>query len=235
MRFSTLAARLRHARKAKQLTQVQLSALSGVRQSDISKIERGDTLRTTSGVELATALDVSPVWLITGDGEMQQSSSSIPHLGDEMENTVTNPEHRSNVLLVGLNKRVPRLAWHEVQPYCRKMFTPAEDRYEVVASPDATPRCFLVEIDGDAMVSTSAAESIPRGALLLCDPDQEARPGQVVVALHPRTSEPVVRQLVADGGLLYLRAYNTAYPMLEIAGHDAVIARAVEVITRRAL
>jgi transcriptional regulator with XRE-family HTH domain len=39
MRFSTLAARLRHARNQKQLTQVQLSALSGVRQSDISKID----------------------------------------------------------------------------------------------------------------------------------------------------------------------------------------------------
>jgi transcriptional regulator with XRE-family HTH domain len=84
MRFSTLAARLRHARKEKGLTQVQLSVLSGVRQSDISKIERGDTLRTTSGVELATALDVSPVWLITGDGEMYQSATFIPQMGDEL-------------------------------------------------------------------------------------------------------------------------------------------------------
>jgi SOS-response transcriptional repressor LexA len=115
------------------------------------------------------------------------------------------------------------------------MLKATEDQYEVVANPDATPRCFLLEVDGDAMVSASVAETIPRGSLLLCDPDQEARAGHIVVALHPRTSEPVVRQLVADGGLLYLRAYNTAYPMLEIAGSDAVIARAVEVITRRSL
>lgn len=228
MRIDTLASRLRLARTEKQLTQVQLAAISGVRQSDISKIERGETLRTTSGVELAEALEVSPVWLITGEGDMRPPVTTIPNLGDV-------DAMRSNVLLVGSHKRVPRLAWHEVQPFIQGMFTPTEDRFEIVANSDATPRFFLVEVDGDAMVSASPSESIPRGSMLLCDPDRHAAPGDIVVAIHPRTGEPVARQLVTDGGILFLKAHNTAYQMLEIGGPDAVIARAVEVITRRSL
>lgn len=72
----TLAGRLRHARKARGWTQERLSAESGVRQSDISKIERGDTLRPTGILALANALGCDPYWLDTGDGEMTRGSST---------------------------------------------------------------------------------------------------------------------------------------------------------------
>lgn len=65
----SLAGRLRFARKDRKWTQEKLAAESGVNQSDISKIERGDTLRTTSLLALATAPQCNPYWLDTGDGE----------------------------------------------------------------------------------------------------------------------------------------------------------------------
>lgn len=66
----SLAHRLRDARKMRGLTQVQLANASGIKQSDVSKIERGETLRPTGLIQLAQALQVSPNWLATGDGEM---------------------------------------------------------------------------------------------------------------------------------------------------------------------
>src|SRR5665213_858193 len=58
-RTEHIAALLRGAREAKALSQRQLSALSGVRQSQISKIEQGTVdLRLSSLIELTRALDL---------------------------------------------------------------------------------------------------------------------------------------------------------------------------------
>lgn len=66
----TLAKRLKHARTLRGMTQAQLSDASGVKQPDISKIERGEILKSTGLLGLARALSVSPDWLDVGDGPM---------------------------------------------------------------------------------------------------------------------------------------------------------------------
>lgn len=68
--MDTLAKRLAEARKKSKMTQPQLAQASGVAQSDISKIERGQILRPGGLVSLAKALQVSPYWLDDGTGEM---------------------------------------------------------------------------------------------------------------------------------------------------------------------
>ena len=84
----TLAGRLKHARKAREWTQGKLASESGVNQSDISKIERGDTLRPTGLLALANALGVSPYWLDTGDGDMLPSNPTTPQTWDGGEHVV---------------------------------------------------------------------------------------------------------------------------------------------------
>lgn len=74
--METLAKRLKSARKKSSLTQEQLAASAGVAQSDISKLERGDSLATTNIVKLAKALGCAPEWLDTGEGEMSGSSGA---------------------------------------------------------------------------------------------------------------------------------------------------------------
>lgn len=64
----TLAQRAKAARKYAQLTQLQASQASGVKQSDISKIERGQTLRPVGLMHLARAYGCNPFWLDTGNG-----------------------------------------------------------------------------------------------------------------------------------------------------------------------
>lgn len=62
-RLDTLGQRLRHARTAARMTQMELAEAAGVKQSDISKLERGDSRSTTNLVALAMALKVDPGWL----------------------------------------------------------------------------------------------------------------------------------------------------------------------------
>ena len=53
------------------MRQEDLAKASGLKQSDISKIENGLILKTTGIVALARALRCDPEWLATGEGEMQ--------------------------------------------------------------------------------------------------------------------------------------------------------------------
>ncbi len=64
----TLGQRVKLVRKRLGLTQDQLAEASGLRQSDVSKIELGLILQTTAIARLASALGVRPAWLELGEG-----------------------------------------------------------------------------------------------------------------------------------------------------------------------
>ena len=66
--------RLRHARKARNLTQQRLASLSGIKQGSISDLERGESkaFRGNTLLSLAKALNVSPEWLSHGRGSMER-------------------------------------------------------------------------------------------------------------------------------------------------------------------
>ncbi len=59
----SLAQRIKQAREAKGLTQGDLASLIGVRQQMISKLERGESTKTSYILVLANILDVKPEWL----------------------------------------------------------------------------------------------------------------------------------------------------------------------------
>lgn len=67
--LDTIGKRLRWARKERKLTQQQLADRSGVKQSDVSKIERDDIQRPTGLLALARAMRCNPDWLDTGSGD----------------------------------------------------------------------------------------------------------------------------------------------------------------------
>lgn len=67
--MDTLAQRLRAARTKANLTQEQLAKRSGVKQPDISKIERGEIVKTTAIPALARETSCDADWLELGIGE----------------------------------------------------------------------------------------------------------------------------------------------------------------------
>lgn len=67
--WDTLAKRVKGRRQLLKLSQDQLAEFSGLGQSDISKIERGDSQATAKIAQLARALRCDPLWLATGGGD----------------------------------------------------------------------------------------------------------------------------------------------------------------------
>ena len=65
--------RLRKARIEKNISQVELSKLTGESQSKIAALESGRNKKPTNTVQLAEILGVSAYWLETGKGEMHPS------------------------------------------------------------------------------------------------------------------------------------------------------------------
>ncbi|WP_241170045.1 S24 family peptidase [Serratia marcescens] len=74
---TTLAERLKLARKEKGLSQKALGELIGVSQAAIQKIEVGKAKETTKILDLANALEVRPEWLSSGSGEMRGASPNL--------------------------------------------------------------------------------------------------------------------------------------------------------------
>lgn len=75
--MENLAKRTRARREQLGLTQGEVAKLSGLKQPDVSKIERGQIQKTTSLLGLARALHCSPLWLDTGDGDMLGQPSLV--------------------------------------------------------------------------------------------------------------------------------------------------------------
>lgn len=69
----TIKLRLRHARKLRGLSQVQLAEAAKVTQASISDLERGKSksFRGETLVAIARTLHVSPEWLAKGVGRME--------------------------------------------------------------------------------------------------------------------------------------------------------------------
>ena len=214
----SLAVRLRTAREAAKLTQGKLAELSGVSQSDISKIERGATQSPAGLVELAVALGRDPLWLKTGQGSPESSVK--------------------NVTSVTSKSSVPLISWvaagnlGEVED----MYQPGEaDEWIACFESQPGKNAFALRVEGDSMTSPYPGEiSFPSGTIIVIDPGRAAQAGDFVVAKDVLTQQATFKKLTYDGGRWFLKPLNPSYPTLEIDDPALrVIGRLVESQIRR--
>lgn len=74
----SIGTRIRDARKQANLTQGQLAARVGVKQSTISELETGESAGTTLIASFAKELGVPALWLETGKGEPYPQHAQKP-------------------------------------------------------------------------------------------------------------------------------------------------------------
>ncbi|WP_017528164.1 LexA family protein [Pseudomonas fluorescens] len=199
MCMSTLAERLKEARKHANLTQAKLAAVSGVEQPLISQLETGKNLQSAHLPKFAHICGVSAIWLSDNIGPM-----------------IAETREDSNVSLAvqpSQSYRYPVISWvsagswaEAVEPYPAGI----SDRYEFSEYNSKGP-AFWLEVKGDSMTSP-VGTSIAQGSLILVDTEVEATPGKLVVAKLPDSNEATFKKLVSDGGRLYLKPLNPGYP-----------------------
>lgn len=79
---------------------------------------------------------------------------------------------------------------------------------------------YALRVHGDSMVS-EVADSFPEGSIIVVEPEMDALPGDYVIAVNEQ-GETTFKQLIKDGGDLYLKPLNTRYP-IKLLGQARVI------------
>jgi SOS-response transcriptional repressor LexA len=70
---------------------------------------------------------------------------------------------------------------------------------------------YALRVHGDSMVSATG-DSFPEGSVVVVEPEMPALPGDYVIVLNA-ANETTFKQLVKDGGDLYLKPLNSRYPV----------------------
>ncbi|RYF33678.1 MAG: helix-turn-helix domain-containing protein [Comamonadaceae bacterium] len=86
-----------------------------------------------------------------------------------------------------------------------------------------------LRVKGDSMLSASG-DSFPDGSIVIVEPEIEAVPGDYVIALT-ESQQTTFKQLVRDGGELYLKPLNARYPIKPLG--NSVVVGVVREFTKR--
>ena len=88
---------------------------------------------------------------------------------------------------------------------------------------------YALRVHGDSMVSETG-DSFPEGSIIIVEPEMPALPGDYVIALNAE-NETTFKQLVRDGGELFLKPLNLRYPIRPLGG--ATVIGVVREFTKR--
>lgn len=209
-----LAERLKKARKAAKLTQVQLGERAGVTQAAIQKIEAGKVEKTGYLVALANALNVDPQWLsgeannLDSNAKPYRSDSSIPpesEWGSVDAWDSKTPLHDDEV-------EVPFL--RDIEFACGDGRVPEEDYngFKIRFS-KATLRRVGANTDGSGVICFPAAGNsmepvIPDGATVAVDTQNKKIVDGELYAINQDGLKRIKQLYRRPGGKVTIRSFN---------------------------
>ncbi|MER0135688.1 XRE family transcriptional regulator [Klebsiella quasipneumoniae] len=154
---TTLAERLREARKAAGMTQKTLGDAVGVSQAAIQKIETGRAAQTTKLLDIANALRVRPEWLSSGTGAMSADRES-----DKNPSRTNQDVFRVDILDLAVSAGPGIVNQEFVEILHSVEYAPAEARHMFDGRKAESIR--IINVRGDSMSGT-----IEPGDLLFVD------------------------------------------------------------------
>ena len=198
-------ARLRSARKAAGLSQLQLEEKCGVNQGSISKIERGDQEESVHTPKLAAALGVEALWLATGEGPRSafEAAASASVTASATLGSYVNVREAA-----ALRGRVPVISSVQAGNLTDIVdnFAPGDADEWIDVGVPVNRHTFALVVEGDSMEPEFTA-----GMRIVVEPDIAAEIGDYVVAGNGE--QATLKKLVRDGNDLYLKPLNPRYPI----------------------
>ncbi|MEJ1414262.1 MAG: LexA family transcriptional regulator [Candidatus Sedimenticola sp. (ex Thyasira tokunagai)] len=203
--MKTLAQRIKEKREEKGMSQDALAEEAGVSQPLIHKLESGKALETRKLTQIASALNVSPQWLATGDDE---GAGPI-----RTGNTSPGPQTK------GL---IPLISW-----VAAGAWTAIEDPYEIGDAEKWMPcpvahgnHTFALRVRGSSM-----EDEYRDGDIIYIDPSRRPENGSHIVVRLDDSEEATFKRLVMEGGDTYLEALNKSWPerVIKVNGNATII------------
>ena len=158
--MTTLAERLKKARKLKGLTQVEVAEKIGVSQPNYAKLESGKIQRSTFLLDISRVLEVSLEWLATGQGEPEPSAT-----------------FDNNVEIVKINKIAPVINIVQAGKFTH-IGDNSYDEYLPYFGDYGNDSVYWLRIQGKSMLP-----DFKEGEYVLINKDRQPTAGNYVVAL----------------------------------------------------
>lgn len=206
-----LAERLREAmqRTPDLRTQVALARRTRLGQSTISRILRGEVDAQAGNVSrLAEALGISMAELYAEPSVGSDTGHRLPLPGSARSAAALGNSNLAAATHVG-GVRVPLISRAQVRSYVSKkeqQRTAVDAEAWLLCPVKCGPRAFSMRNQGAAMET-----KFSHGDIIFVDPDVPAEAGRFVVVL-PESGEPLLRELVIEGGRGYLKVLNEDWP-----------------------
>lgn len=184
-KYETLAHRIKFAREYRQLTQSVLAKKSGLKQSDISKLETGRMSSTTSIVGLAKALQCSIVWLDSGKGEPWN-----------LKHNTTAEMHLINIPIRGSSYfKDQQLTFSEIQK------TPENSHLPY----------FSTDLEAYAIQCTSndISPRVKKNEYIIVEPNHPITNGDEVIIINKQHEVAIKQYIYRRDGQIYLTSVNT--------------------------
>lgn len=208
--MSNLAKRLRAALANAGMSQSELARRINIKPQSVQYLCSGKAHGTTHAVAIASALNISPYWLLSGEGHPEHEPTDmlqnildkqnrLPDGSGQTDNSMINPYRN----LVPLISWIQAGAWSEVvdnfQPGDADEYYPCPEKH--------SDKTFALTVVGESM----SPEFVPN-EIIYVDPSVEARSGSCVVVRQNGDNEATFKQLIFDGSTKYLKALNPNWP-----------------------
>ena len=184
---------IREGRKRLRLSEQQFADSLGVSRGAVQQWEKpgGTAPKRSNQARVANLLGISIAELVAG---------------------VTGGPHR-----VDMRAEIPLVSSVEAGNYTVIDNFKLRKQYEMIpVSVPVQRHTYALRVHGDSMVS-DYGDSFPEGSILVVEPEMVAQHGDFVIALN-EANETTFKQLVNDGGDLYLKPLNSRYPIKPIGG-----------------
>lgn len=223
--METIAARALAARKYAKMTQKQAEAASGVKQSNISKIERGDTGRSMGLLALARAYRVDPNWLDTGDGPAPWDEVQLRPSRDNANEPpgpyrVTRTPPSSPSFNPGTPGTVPLIAWTQAATWAGSAGRgPIEaERWIPCVAHHSAGNTYALRVRGDSMTAPHGhLKSYPAESIIFVDTLRTApSDGERVIARLDSSSEVTFKVFKEEDGRRWLLPLNPKHEPIRV-------------------
>lgn len=200
MKTMNLAERLQMAMDARGHSQVSLAEAAGVSQPSIWKIVTGKTQSTKRIVEIASALNVRPEWLLNGTGDMDdQVDTNSAYLYEKKDVSPSRKDPDDKHRFVNI--------WDESGVTSDVTLVPRE-----VDSRNA--RAFRLK-------HPSGFNEIPQGSIIIVDTQE--KPGNEDYVLVDVQGNQSIYKYKSGGALSYLDSGDTRIPLLPITEETKIL------------
>jgi SOS-response transcriptional repressor LexA len=193
--MSTLAERLEENRAEKGLTKTDVWKAAGRTSGAYTGWMNGSQMETEALHRVAKKWGYNPYWLATGLGDKYITVSEAPDL----------------------KGAVPLISWVQAGCWMEAIDNLQPGQGELIETTyKARSHTYALRVSGDSM-----EPKFPDGAILIVEPEESPQPGQFVIVRQAGSESATFKQLVSDGGRLFLKPLNPRYPIMTLTEEDA--------------